>query len=842
MKRYKNKLRLFRKSAGFSMIGVLVASTVGAMAILGLSQLSNVVARRALRAQQMFNFILLSEEIKQTFMSGKPPGCAPPDICWNSCTSSLINYSDSTPLAFVIRTPSINGVLSDLYWGGQPSIETKGIKIQEIKFTPGPLVTPTPLPSTEGSVSIHFSLSDDTRETLTTPPSLNLHILLDSVVGGQIKECSLAGASLAGSGPPGIPHGCRKVELEQSFIGCGGTTDNKDLKGTAFGYKAGYQNHIDGIGNTFFGSKAGMENTKGEENTFLGYKAGEKTFHNTGTNVPGSFNTFLGYEAGSDNTEGLHNTMIGYKAKSGAIVRDKLNIGNLIEGTVLWTPRDATKYTPPTPDFPEIILRGQVEVKPPTNPTAWITAITDPSLSVIGEVWVRKKNILPTPPTPTPEFQMSMEGSGTSPEITVTTDELKIQKVSTPEAGNSIQLAMADTPSDPKVKLNADLEVKGPSVPAGFGLSARGGLALQQRDGTSSDILTTTVTGSGVGQWNIVSANLEVNGAAGRTSHFSKSLNIEKNLTVDETGTFTNLIGVKIRTFTETLRIMNSATIDEANLNSGYTIDNASMGAFTIDLLNHNSHTHPHDHPPYPGGPYARSGHARDPPLPTSIPRCSPCGSSRTLKRNIKPFKDYEQSLEDVLNTPLFTYQYKKDKGDHPEKIRMGVISEELPKDLQILDKDKPSTPDWLSIYGTLWAGIKALSKRLQDITEKSTANLTELAQTLKKHFSDTITHFKEETIIQIEDVKKQISNLAEKFQKQKQQNSQNNQEFAELKKQFQKTNFILKNSDKELKALQEELETARKKLKKLLSRKKKKTVSKLEKKQGRGESLLKGI
>ena len=42
----------------------------------------------------------------------------------------------------------------------------------------------------------------------------------------------------------------------------------------------------------------------------------------------------------------------------------------------------------------------------------------------------------------------------------------------------------------------------------------------------------------------------------------------------------------------------------------------------------------------------------------------------------------------------------------------MGIISEDLPKHLQIQDKGKPITPDWVSIYGTLWAGIKALFNR----------------------------------------------------------------------------------------------------------------------------------
>ena len=86
-------------------------------------------------------------------------------------------------------------------------------------------------------------------------------------------------------------------------------------------------------------------------------------------------------------------------------------------------------------------------------------------------------------------------------------------------------------------------------------------------------------------------------------------------------------------------------------------------------------------------------------------------GSSKVYKKNIKPFKDFEKSLEDILKTPLFTYQFK-DKGDHPHKKRMGLIAEELPESLQL--KEEPITPDWPSVYGTLWAGIKALHKRIK--------------------------------------------------------------------------------------------------------------------------------
>ena len=58
--------------------------------------------------------------------------------------------------------------------------------------------------------------------------------------------------------------------------------------------------------------------------------------------------------------------------------------------------------------------------------------------------------------------------------------------------------------------------------------------------------------------------------------------------------------------------------------------------------------------------------------------------SSRTLKKNIRPYRNFDKALEDILKTPLFTYEYKK---DHPEKSRMGIIAEELPRQLRLKDK-----------------------------------------------------------------------------------------------------------------------------------------------------------
>lgn len=117
---------------------------------------------------------------------------------------------------------------------------------------------------------------------------------------------------------------------------------------------------------------------------------------------------------------------------------------------------------------------------------------------------------------------------------------------------------------------------------------------------------------------------------------------------------------------------------------------------------------------------------------------CPTLPSSRVYKKNIKVFKDFEKSLQDILNTPLFTYQYKK---NHPEKSRMGVISEELPDSLQINVEGAPSHPDWPSIYGTLWAGIKALTQRLSDFKIEILKKMTEESRLISQDF----TRFKED-------------------------------------------------------------------------------------------------
>ena len=193
--------------------------------------------------------------------------------------------------------------------------------------------------------------------------------------------------------------------------------------------------------------------------------------------------------------------------------------------------------------------------------------------------------------------------------------------------------------------------------------------------------------------------------------------------------------------------------------------------------------------------------------------------SSRTLKKNIKPFKDFKKALKDLLKTPLFTYEYKK---DHPEKNRMGVISEELPEHLQIKEKEGVSVPDWPSIYGTFWAGIKALHKKFTDFQTKIVSQLKSLSSTiedLKQQFSElkiTVAQLKDQLVKHIKEFTLFQTDTKTQLEQTQTTAKQNQKELAKTKSQLSDTDQELKDLKTELSNTKRELEDVKAELKKL--------------------------
>ena len=204
-------------------------------------------------------------------------------------------------------------------------------------------------------------------------------------------------------------------------------------------------------------------------------------------------------------------------------------------------------------------------------------------------------------------------------------------------------------------------------------------------------------------------------------------------------------------------------------------------------------------------------------PCPGTRPIGSPI-SSKVYKKNIKPFKNFEKALQDIISTSLFTYEYKK---NHSKKSRMGIISEELPKHLQIKDLDsglrrndklsrndgakgkssakkKPSMPDWPSVYGTFWASIKTLFLQFKSFKEIVLAELKEI----KEQFTSTLTV--------IERNKKTLTSFNKQIQKTTKDSQINQEKNNKQKKELAKIKSFLEKAKVELEANRRELHQIR--------------------------------
>lgn len=121
------------------------------------------------------------------------------------------------------------------------------------------------------------------------------------------------------------------------------TVESNQGDNTIFGFQAGEniqhtEGNSDGRFNTFFGLRAGKDNTTGQQNTFIGHAAGDD--NSTGNfnvflgllagrrNTTGSVNTFLGTRAGLSNTTGSNNVFIGDAAGS----NNTIGIRNIFNG------------------------------------------------------------------------------------------------------------------------------------------------------------------------------------------------------------------------------------------------------------------------------------------------------------------------------------------------------------------------------------------------------------------------------------------------------------------------------------------------------------------------------
>ena len=141
---------------------------------------------------------------------------------------------------------------------------------------------------------------------------------------------SSANFNIAGNGRANVFNAATQYNLgglrvlsatgDTTFVGVGVGTSNTGVGNSFFGSNAGNQNTT-GVNNSFFGSNTGIANMTGNANSFFGFDAGHANtlgFNNAffgysagGKNTIGSDNAFFGVLAGDSNTEGLRNSFFG---------------------------------------------------------------------------------------------------------------------------------------------------------------------------------------------------------------------------------------------------------------------------------------------------------------------------------------------------------------------------------------------------------------------------------------------------------------------------------------------------------------------------------------------------
>ena len=568
----------------------------------------------------------------------------------------------------------------------------------------------------------------------------------------------------------------------RAAIGCSGPSDIAKSGATALGYEAGADNN-DGFLNTLIGYKAGKY-SKGNRNTFLGYLTScNVTTSITFTcqnNTTGSSNVFIGAESGQRNRTGERNVYLGRYAGDDAkgsrntfigsqVAQKNKGDGNVFIGTI------AGERSIGGND--NVFLGfgagrgGSILDDPIINPDA-------PILQNVGD-----SNV----------FIGSSAGIDNGISSADTPDPVN------PEGSHNIYIGG-----------NRYASVGPPPHPNDFNFFNR----------TPPPPDYAGITGGGRYQLNI--GNLIL----GRLPNPDNALpNLEtymQNAPNIPSGTDEGIVingDLIVKGMRQ--RIPQPPLLPDpvkGVIRCGNSNPKPDDCGFTLHVKHHEAPENfvlfDHDHKDG----YARSPHYNQSPYHDPI-------SSKMFKKNIKSFKNFDKALKDIVDTPLFTYEYKK---DHPKKNRMGVISEELPKHLQMkgLDsrptpsrgqalrgndrhphktrhprengepesKDTPSMPDWPSVYGTIWASIKILFTQLQNLK----TNLLDELKKIKKQFTDIAKI--------VTGNKKLLSSLNKQAQEAEQVSQVNQEKNLKQKKELIEIENIIKKNQAELKASRQEL------------------------------------
>ena len=341
----KTQLKIILKSEqGASLLGVLTASSIGFIVLMGLVESMSKLSKGVRKGNQSISVLELRKDIRK-IATENVPFTSHASSCTNTLAGIKTNgHSDDQDNNIHSYTFQAEGTFkhagvspgagsiykvykddsdgSDIYFGS--------LVINEMRFEKD---VPDPAPSsnvTARTGKLYISFLDRSRSYIQfedITPLIVEEIVYD---GSDIEVISSCKFKLDNR----TDFGCIEVNLNGlTLIGCGTTEDIPIDKTTAYGYGIGFNPYshplapigtFTGAYNSFFGYKTANKNDSAEKNSFFGYLAGHANFSGNNNTVfgfaagraisIGSNNSFFGYKAGEVAGWGNRNTIFGFQA------------------------------------------------------------------------------------------------------------------------------------------------------------------------------------------------------------------------------------------------------------------------------------------------------------------------------------------------------------------------------------------------------------------------------------------------------------------------------------------------------------------------------------------------
>ncbi len=657
----------------------------------------------------------------------------------------------------------------------------------------------------------------------------NYELAGTDVASGKCQATCVKPDSLTGGGSGSVD--CYKVdETGKTFVGCDSAKEvaGKDTTGTGnafFGYEAGNANTT-GSNNTLIGYETGQQNTKGKYNVFIGYKTGkyskEVTAY-TDYRQEASKNTYIGSYAGEQNAIGRNHVFIGYQAGKGNKKSGQSSIGGQSNTFIGSDSGIASRGDENVFIGAQTGLQSVPNSEKTANSNVFIGAYAGShNTGGDGNVFIGRDagqqnttgNANVAIGYQAGKITTNAEGSvliGKLAGSQLTTEKgntfigyqtgWQTKKTAPKEGDQNTFIGYSAGSGNTKGKRNVFIgEGSGTANTTADGNTFIGRSAGGVNTTGAGNVFIGLSTGGGnttAGDNTFIGSLAGLSNTTGEDNVFIGKEAGEDNTTGDDNIFIGNEAGEHNKgginkTGSRQLNIGNLIFGKMPSSPPGSTIKFLSgqptTSKYLKEIVKTNDPTLPDSGLVINGNLYVRGRafanckhNGTCGPWSTSLGTPS---SSKIHKKNITPFVEFEKSLTDITTTPLFTYEYKE---DHPDHQRMGIIAEDLPPHLQIKDQYEPVKPDWVSIYGTFWASIKALFNKVTNLT-KSILRLNSITSSLKVNLYEV-----KEKLEDLHGVKDRLEVLEKETQFLRKQNKELKKDNKELKRQIKTLNKKMK-------------------------------------------------